>query len=64
MAAIARSDAIAMNAGQLPALDGLRRAQQADAETRITHWRYMVALQQCTDFAVSEAIPEDLFPSE
>jgi hypothetical protein len=58
MDALSRLDAIAMHPGQLPALDGLLRGQRADTETRITHRRYMDALQQRTDFALSGAIPE------
>ena len=39
---------------------GLMRGQQAERENCATYRRYMVALQQCTDFALSGTIPDDL----
>ncbi len=38
--------------------------QPAGGETRAAHQRYMVVLQQCRDFALSGAFPDDLFPTE
>jgi hypothetical protein len=38
--------------------------QLAASEAHAAHQRYLVALQQCTDFAVSGAVPDELFATE
>ena len=49
---------------RLPVPDGRSRILQASDETRIAFQRYMIALQESTDFVLSGSIPDDLFQPE